>query len=29
MIGTLQDPVEKFEANLDWRETTGVVVRAK
>jgi hypothetical protein len=27
MIGILQDPdFEKFEANLDWLETTGVLV---
>ena len=27
MIGTLQDPdFERFEANLDWLETTGVLV---
>ena len=27
MIGTLYDPeFEKFEANLDWLETTGVLV---
>ena len=27
MIGTLYDPAfEKFEANLDWLETTGVLV---
>jgi len=27
MIGTLHDPeFERFEANLDWLETTGVLV---